>query len=57
MRKRNELTFGTGCIESKLDGTEHIFTVDDKIEIPREFSWKDTMPPVRNQGLSTTCVC
>ena len=48
MRKRNELTFGTGCIESKLDGTEHIFTVDDKIEVPREFSWQDTMPPVRN---------
>ena len=57
MKKRNELAFGTGCIQSKLDGTEHIFTVDDKIEIPREFSWQETMPPVRNQGLSTTCVC
>ena len=56
--KRNEfLTFGTGCIESKLDGTEHIFTADDKIDIPSEFSWQDSMPPVRNQGLSTTCVC
>lgn len=51
------VTFGTGCIESKLDGTEHILTRDDKIEIPEEFSWQGVMPPVRNQGMSQTCVC
>ena len=49
--------YGTGCTPSVMDGTEHVLTIDDKIELPDEFSWQDAMPPVRNQGMSSTCVC
>ena len=49
--------YGTGCMPSVMDGTEHVLNVDDKTEIPDEFSWRDAMPPVRNQGMSSTCVC
>ena len=40
-----------------MDGTEHIYTYDEKAELPDEFSWRDAMPPVRNQGMTSTCVC
>lgn len=46
-----------GCIPSKLDGTEHIVTIDDKIKLPDEFSLQNVMPPVRDQGSTQTCVC
>lgn len=49
--------YGTGCMPSVMDGTEHVLTIDDKVELPEEFSWQDAMPPVRNQGMSSTCVC
>ena len=39
-----------GYIQSHLDGTEHIFNIDSKIEIPDEYSWEDVLPPVKNQG-------
>jgi hypothetical protein len=39
-----------GCIQSKLDGTEYIANVDDKIALPEEFDLRGVMPPVRNQG-------
>lgn len=51
------MQFGTGCVQSELDGTEHILNVDEKAVIPDEFSWQMAMPPVRNQGMSSTCVC
>ena len=47
----------TGCQPSKLDGSEHIFKVEGDIELPTEFTWEGTMPPVRDQGNSQTCVC
>lgn len=46
-----------GCTPSKLDGSEHKVDVDTKLPIPEEFTWQDSMPPVRNQGTSSTCVC
>lgn len=52
-----DFVFGTGCVPSQMDGTEHEVSVDDKIELPDEFNWQDSMPPVRNQGNTTTCVC
>lgn len=46
-----------GCIQSKLDGTEHVANVDEKIPLPEEFDLRGIMPPVRNQGSTQTCVC
>lgn len=46
-----------GCLPSKLDGTEHVVNVDSKIVLPDEFSLRDVMPPVRDQGNTQTCVC
>lgn len=46
-----------GYIPSVIDGTEQVIEVDKKIEIPTSYSWKDVMPPVRNQGSTQTCVC
>ena len=49
--------YGTGCMPSVMDGTEHVLSVDDKTAVPDKCSWRDAMPPVRNQGMSSTCVC
>lgn len=46
-----------GCIPSKLNGTEQIANVDLKTKIPDEFSLKNVMPPVKDQGSTQTCVC
>lgn len=46
-----------GYIPSKIDGSEHVFEIDSKIEIPDSYSWKEVLPPVRNQGSEQTCVC
>jgi C1A family cysteine protease len=55
--KESKHQYGLGCMPSVMDGTEHIYTYDEKAVLPDEFSWQDSMPPVRNQGLSSTCVC
>ena len=55
--KEHKFQYGTGCEPSVMDGTEHIYTYDEKAELPDEFSWRDSMPPVRNQGMTSTCVC
>lgn len=55
--KNKQMTFGLGCTPSVMDGTEHEVTLDEKVELPAEFTWQDAMPPVRNQGMSSTCVC
>lgn len=52
-----QFKYGTGCMPSQMDGTEHVLDVDSKVALPDEFSWQAAMPPVRNQGMSTTCVC
>ena len=48
MKKEHELYFG--CIQSKLDGSEYIADVDEKLEIPDEFILNNVMPPVKDQG-------
>ena len=55
MKKDKQLYLG--CIQSKLDGTEHVVNFDDKIQLPDEFILNNVMPPVRNQGTTQTCVC
>lgn len=50
-------TFGTGCNPSIMDGTEKVLEIEDKIELPAECSWRNVMPPVRDQGSTQTCVC
>lgn len=50
------MEYGLGCIESKLDGTEHIFKEVD-MDLPKRCSYVGVMPPVLNQGKTTKCVC
>ena len=57
MPEIEDFKFVCGCNPSIMDGTEYEYNVDDKIELPSVFSWKDVMPPVRNQGETSTCVC
>ena len=53
----NNKKYYYGCTPSVMDGTEHKLNIDEKLEIPEEFSWQNVMPPVRNQGSTQTCVC
>lgn len=49
------ITYGTGYIASEFDGTEHKY--DPALaELPEEFDYRDTMPPVLNQGRTSKCV-
>lgn len=50
------MIYGTGCIKSKLDGTEHKYSAG-KMTLPEEFSYVGVMPPVLNQGATSKCVC
>ena len=56
-KQQKEMIVACGCAPSLMDGTEHTLNIDEKAELPDEFSWVDNMPPVRNQGNTTTCVC
>lgn len=56
-QKKKPIIMACGFEPSVMDGTEHTINVDDKLQLPDEFSWENNMPPVRNQGNSTTCVC
>lgn len=50
------MNYGTGCAPSKLDGTEYVY--DDIFEdVPEEYSFITVMPPVRDQGDTSKCVC
>lgn len=55
--EKDNLIYGTGCTPSVLDGTEYVVEVNRKLQIPEEFNLQNVMPPVRNQGSSSTCVC
>ena len=57
MPEIEDFKFVCGCTPSIMDGTEYEYNIDDKIELPAAFSWKDVMPPVRNQCETSTCVC
>ena len=54
---KSNFTYGVGCVPSVMDGTEYEVNIDDKVNIPSEYSWQVVMPPVRNQGSASTCVC
>lgn len=52
------MNYTLGCSPSKLDGTEKIVDQNTLIdEIPEDFNWNNVMPPVKNQGSTSTCVC
>lgn len=44
-----------GCIKSKIDGTEYVFSEKD-FNIPDKYSYEDTLPKVLNQGDQSICV-
>lgn len=49
-----------GYIKSELDGTENKFSMSKSLELPREFSYINDLPPVMNQGdqpICVTCSC
>ena len=54
--KKRDMTYGTGCIKSTIDGTEYKFQ-ERSIDLPAEFSYLGAMPPVLNQGRTYKCVC
>lgn len=56
MENNKKYILGIGCQPSKLDGTERIVDIPE-FEIPDSFSWQYNMPPIRNQGSTSTCVC
>lgn len=45
-----------GCIKSVLDGSEHVFKAQGSMEIPNEYSYKNYLPKVLNQGNEPICV-
>lgn len=45
-----------GYIPSQLDGTEYQADFGD-FKIPTSFTYQPIMPPVRDQGRESTCVC
>lgn len=53
---KKKMRYGTGCIQSELDGTEYQFQ-EKSIDVPSEYSYIGMMPPVLNQGRSVKCVC
>ena len=56
-KKTQGVIIACGCAPSVMDGTEHILNIEEKLDLPESFSYESNMPPVRNQGNSTTCVC
>lgn len=56
-KREQPIQYGLGCTPSVMDGTEHELTPDDKVELPDVFDYRGVMPPVRDQGMSSTCVC
>ena len=45
-----------GCIPSKMDGTERIFSVEEEVTLPSYYSYVDTLPSVLDQGSEQICV-
>ena len=56
LKNMDKKTICYGYIPSKLDGTEHQAEFGD-FKIPTSFSYQPLMPPVRDQGRESTCVC
>lgn len=45
-----------GYVPSTMDGTEHHFTGEYEQDLPLEYSYKEYLPPVLNQGELSICV-
>ncbi len=45
-----------GCIPSKMDGSERIFSVEEEVTLPSYYSYVDTLPSVLDQGSEQICV-
>ena len=45
-----------GCTKSVLDGTEREFSVQNKVELPEEYSYESFLPSVLDQGNKSICV-
>lgn len=45
-----------GFVPSKMDGTEHVFEMNGKMEIPESICYKDYLPSVLDQGNRPICV-
>lgn len=45
-----------GCIPSKMDGSEKIFSASEKQRLPESYSYKENMSPVLDQGFEQICV-
>ena len=45
-----------GCAPSKMDGSEHVFTVEASLDLPEEYSYKEYMSKVLDQGQEPICV-
>lgn len=45
-----------GCIPSKMDGSEKIFSTSEKQRLPESYSYKENMSPVLDQGFEQICV-
>lgn len=45
-----------GCIKSKLDGSEYVFNAPSSMNLPNEYSYKNYLPKVLNQGNKPICV-
>lgn len=45
-----------GCIPSKMDGSEKIFSTSEKQTLPLKYSYKENMCPILDQGYEQICV-
>lgn len=48
--------YNFGYIKSELDGTEERYKTSSVIELPKEYSYVNDLPPVMNQGNNPICV-
>ena len=44
-----------GCTVSVLDGTERKFSIDNKAQLPEEYSYESFLPEVLDQGNKSIC--
>ena len=45
-----------GCAPSKMDGSEHVFSVGASLDLPEEYSYVDFMSKILDQGQDPICV-
>lgn len=45
-----------GCAPSEMDGTEHVFSAGMSMDIPEEYSYKEFMSRILDQGQDPICV-